>query len=259
MDKYVKAKKIIFANQDEKDFAVLNFEDEIVRKISSDAKSKKIFFSKKPPLGLKTKADGLVFYENGEIVFEIGAKTSRIKPRVNIPGLHNIENILAASSAAFCVGINPSKIERSISLYKGMPHRIEFIKRVNGADYYNDSKATNVDSTRVALEAFSGSIFLIMGGQDKGFPYSPLRDLIKEKVKVILLVGEAASKIKRDLKGAADFYDCQTIEKAVSVAGKLASKGDIVLLSPACASWDQFKDFEERGDVFKCAVLAFNS
>jgi UDP-N-acetylmuramoylalanine--D-glutamate ligase len=256
MDKYVKAKKIIFANQDEKDFAVLNFEDEIVRKISADAKSKKIFFSKKPPLGLKAKADGLVFYENGEIVFEIGAKTSRIKPKVKLPGLHNIENILAASAAAFCAGINPSTIERAISLYKGMPHRIEFVKRVNGTDYYNDSKATNVDSTRVALEAFGGSILLIMGGQDKGFPYSPLKDLIKEKVKAILLVGEAAPKIKRDLKGAADFYDCRTIEKAVSVASKLASRGDIVLLSPACASWDQFKDFEERGDVFKRAVLS---
>ena len=137
-----------------------------------------------------------------------------------------------------------------------MPHRIEFVKRVDGADYYNDSKATNVDSTRVALEAFSGNILLIMGGQDKGFPYTPLRDLIKAKVKAILLVGEASDAIKKDLKGAAVFYDCATIDKAVGIAAELAVRGDIVLLSPACASWDQFKNFEERGEVFKRAVLS---
>ena len=136
-----------------------------------------------------------------------------------------------------------------------MPHRLEFVARAGGADYYNDSKATNVDSTRVALEAFGGNILLIMGGQDKGFPYTPLRDLIKAKVKAILLVGEAAGAIKKDLEGASVFYECGTIEGAVKTAAKLAVSGDIVLLSPACASWDQFKSFEERGEVFRWEVL----
>ena len=255
MVNYVKAKKIIFENQDERDFAVLNFEDEIVRKISAGAKAEKIFFSKKPPIASKVRGDGLVFYEGGEIVFEMGSKTLKIKPRVRLPGLHNIENILAAAAAAFCAGVSLSKIERTISAYKGMPHRLEFVARAGGADYYNDSKATNVDSTRVALEAFGGNILLIMGGQDKGFPYTPLRDLIKAKVKAILLVGEAAVAIRKDLEGAAVFYECGTIEGAVGTAAKLAGRGDIVLLSPACASWDQFKSFEERGEVFRREVL----
>ncbi|MDR2772216.1 MAG: UDP-N-acetylmuramoyl-L-alanine--D-glutamate ligase [Elusimicrobiota bacterium] len=264
MNNYVKAKKIVFANQTSADFAVLNFDDKEIMKISKTAKASKIFFSKKPfapkPSALLLKKgtkNAIVFYDEangGQIVFQTPSKTLSIKPKIKIAGWHNIENILAASAAAFCLGVAAKNIVKTISAYKGVRHRIEFIKSLNGAAYYNDSKATNIDSTRVALNAFDGNIWLIMGGQDKKIPYTSLANLIKAKVKGILLVGEAAPLIKRDLAGAAKFYDCGTVDNAAKKAFTLARKGDIVLLSPACASWDQFKNFEERGDMFRNTV-----
>ncbi|MDR1952443.1 MAG: UDP-N-acetylmuramoyl-L-alanine--D-glutamate ligase [Elusimicrobiota bacterium] len=258
---YIKAKKIIFANQTPNDFAVLNFDDKNVLKISASAKVSKIFFTKKfidkknmPAILRKYNGKGFVFYDGGRIIFDIFSKRLEIKPKIKIVGLHNIENILAASAAAFCAGVSIDKISKTISSYNGVKHRIEFIKTIDGVNYYNDSKSTNVDSTRVALNAFDRGIWLIMGGQDKKFPYAPLAKLIKEKVKGILLIGEARNIIKKDLIGTAKFYDCYNVENAVKKASELACSGDIVLLSPACASWDQFKNFEERGDVFRKAV-----
>ncbi|MCL2334488.1 MAG: UDP-N-acetylmuramoyl-L-alanine--D-glutamate ligase [Endomicrobia bacterium] len=243
MARYIKAKENIFANQRPGDYAVINFDDTICRRIASKTKAKKIFFSKKP---LKNGA----YYDSGKIFMHIGSSKVCIKPKINIPGMHNIENILAASAASFCAGVKPAVIERVISSYKGVEHRIEFTRSIDGADYYNDSKSTNVDSTRVALEAFKGNILLIMGGLDKGAPYTPLANLVRERVKKIFLIGSASDKIKRDLAGA-DFVDSGDIEKAVKDAHQSANEGDTVLLSPACASFDQFKNFEERGKVFK--------
>jgi UDP-N-acetylmuramoylalanine--D-glutamate ligase len=246
MRRYTAAKEIIFKNQCAKDFAVINADDKTCRRIASKTKAKKIFFSKKP---LKSG----VYFDNGAIVISVSGKKSVIKPKILIPGMHNVENILAAAAAAYCAGVKLPVIEKSISYYKGVEHRIEFVRKINGVEYYNDSKSTNVDSARVALESFRKNILLILGGQDKGAPYTPLRHLIKERVKVIYLIGEASGKIKKDIPDAV-FADSGNIKNAVAGAFKTAVDGDIVLLSPACASFDQFKNFEERGKVFKRLV-----
>ncbi|MDR3244691.1 MAG: UDP-N-acetylmuramoyl-L-alanine--D-glutamate ligase [Elusimicrobiota bacterium] len=244
---YIKAKKNILKNQQENDFAIINYENKICRALSKSSKAKKVFFSKKP---IKKG----VYYHKGLIVFALAPKKETINPKINIVGLHNIENILAASAACFCAGIPLKTIEKTISSYKGVSHRIEFVKSIKGVSYYNDSKSTTVDSTRAALESFKGNILLIIGGLDKGFPYTPLKKLIKEKVKYILIIGSASAKIKKDLSGCAPIYDCLNIKNAVMKAFNLSKKGDIVLFSPACASFDQFKNFEERGDIFKSLV-----
>ncbi|MDR1696403.1 MAG: UDP-N-acetylmuramoyl-L-alanine--D-glutamate ligase, partial [Endomicrobium sp.] len=244
MAKYVKAKENIFINQNSKDFAVINFDDKICRKMASKTAAKIVFFS-------KNKLKKGVYYDKGFFVISLGKKKTVINPKVNIAGMHNIENILAAVAASYCAGVKPSVIEKTISNYKGVEHRIEFVKKINGADYYNDSKSTNVDSTRVALESFGGNVLLIMGGLDKGAPYLPLKKLLKEKAKGVFLIGSAAKKIKKELGGFAAFYDCGNIGSALDKIYALAGSGDTVLLSPACASFDQFGNFEERGRVFK--------
>ncbi|MDR3195441.1 MAG: UDP-N-acetylmuramoyl-L-alanine--D-glutamate ligase [Endomicrobium sp.] len=247
MSAYIKAKENAFINQRRGDFAILNYDDKICRRISSKVKANLIYFSKKA-------LNKGVFYNNGKIAIKVGKKYFEIEPKINMLGSHNIENILAATAAAYVAGVNPKDIEKVISKYKGAEHRIEFVKTVNGADYYNDSKSTNIDSTRVALESFDKNVLIIMGGRDKGFPYLPLKKLVKDKVKAIFLIGEASNKIRKDLSGITNFYDCGNIENAVNKIYKISAPGDTVLLSPACASFDQFKDFEERGSVFKQLV-----
>ncbi|MCL2484709.1 MAG: UDP-N-acetylmuramoyl-L-alanine--D-glutamate ligase [Endomicrobia bacterium] len=244
MAKYIKAKENIFINQKSKDYAVINADDKICRKIASKTSAKVIFFS-------KNKLKKGVYYDNGSFVIALGKKKVILKPKVNIVGMHNIENIMAAIAASYCAGVKPAVIEKVISNYKGVEHRIEFVKKVKGADFYNDSKSTNVDSTRVALESFGKNILLIMGGLDKGSSYKPLKNLLKERVKAVFLIGSASEKIKKDLGGSAAFYDCQNINNAVNKALATVKSGDIVLLSPACASFDQFDNFEQRGRIFK--------
>jgi UDP-N-acetylmuramoylalanine--D-glutamate ligase len=247
MNAYIKAKQNVFTNQRRRDYAILNYDDKICRKMSLKVKSNLIFFSKKP---LKNG----VFYNEGKIVIKFAKEYFEIKPKINIVGSHNIENILAATVASYVADVEPKDIEKVISKYKGVEHRIEFIKTINGVNYYNDSKSTNVDSTRVALESFDKNILIIMGGRDKGFSYTPLKDLVKNRVKAIFLIGEASKKIKRDLNACTDFYDCGNIKNAVKKIYKISNEGDTVLLSPACTSFDQFKDFEERGKIFKQLV-----
>ncbi|MDR2351257.1 MAG: UDP-N-acetylmuramoyl-L-alanine--D-glutamate ligase [Endomicrobium sp.] len=244
MNAYIKAKENVFINQRCEDFTILNYDDKVCRRISSKVKANLIYFSKKA-------LNKGIFYNRGKIVIKVGKKHFEIEPKINIVGSHNIENILAATAVAYVAGVNPKDIEKVISKYKGVEHRIEFVKTVNGADYYNDSKSTNIDSTRAALESFDKNILIIMGGRDKGFPYLPLRNLVKDKVKAIFLIGEASNKIRKDLSGTTNFYNCGNIENAVKQIYKISTPCDTILLSPACASFDQFKNFEERGNIFK--------
>ncbi|GHT06478.1 UDP-N-acetylmuramoylalanine--D-glutamate ligase [Endomicrobiia bacterium] len=251
MKAYLRAKENIFINQRDGDFTVINYDDKICRKIFEKTKAAVIFFSKTP---LKKG----VFYDSGSIVINVKEKHYVIKPKINIVGTHNIENILAAVAASYAAGVKPAVIEKIVSKYKGVEHRIEFVKTLNGVDYYNDSKSTNIDSTRVALESFDKNILIIMGGRDKGVPYTPLKELVKQRVKLIFLIGEASDKIKKDLNGAS-FVDCGNMENAVKQIFRTAVRADIALLSPACASFDQFENFEERGKVFKKMVLSLGS
>ncbi|MDR3281423.1 MAG: UDP-N-acetylmuramoyl-L-alanine--D-glutamate ligase [Endomicrobium sp.] len=249
MKAYIKAKKNIFMNQNNEDFTIVNYDDEICRIIFKKAKtSKVVFFSR--TVAFKNG----VFYDNGDIVIATRNKHIVIQPKINIVGVHNMENILAAVAASYVAGVDPNTIEEVISKYQGMEHRIEFVRTLSGVNYYNDSKSTNVDSTKVALKSFEKNILIIMGGRDKGFSYTPLAKLVTQKVKSIFLIGEASDKIKRDLKGVTVFVDAKDIGNAVNQIFRVVVPGDTVLLSPACASFDQFKDFEERGKFFKQIV-----
>ncbi len=248
MANYVKAKANIFVNQKSKDYAIYNYADKYLRKSIAKTKAKIFEFN-------NSKTRNGIFYKDGTIyIKKLGKTVAKISPKINIVGKHNIDNILAATAAAYLSGVKTKIIEKVISSFKGVEHRIEFVKEINGAKYYNDSKATNVDSTKVALESFDKNIQLILGGQDKGSPYKPIFNLIKKKVKNIFLIGEASNIIKKQLKGSAPMTDCETLSNAVKKIYSVVDSGDIVLFSPACASFDQFNDFEHRGKEFKKAI-----
>jgi UDP-N-acetylmuramoylalanine--D-glutamate ligase len=244
IESYINAKKKIFLHQDCHDIAIVNYDDKICKKIAKEIKSKVIFFSKH----ILKKG---VYYKNKKIFIKINKKKIIIKPKINIIGKHNIENILAAVTTAYILNIHSKIIEKAISNYNGLEHRIEFIRTLFGVNYYNDSKSTNVDSTKAAIKSFRNKILLIMGGYDKGFNYSLLKTVVKKKVKAIFLIGDASKKIKKDLFNTTLLFECITIENAILKILKFAVIGDIVLFSPGCSSFDQFCNFEERGKIFK--------
>ena len=248
MGNYIRAKSFIFKNQDNGGFCVLNHDDSVLRKFAAKCPARIVFFSR------RKKIKNGVYHIPGKIVSSFPGNRFTIDISLKIPGPHNIENALAAAAVSVAAGVKPSVIKKVLNSFRGVEHRIEFCGAKRGVEYYNDSKGTNVDSTRVALESFDGNIWLILGGLDKGAPYAPLRGLIRKKVKGIMLIGEAAGKIKKELSGTAPFYDCVTLARAVKKAARFAGPGDTVLLSPACASFDQFKDYEDRGLRFKAFV-----
>ena len=175
---------------------------------------------------------------------------------IPLRGLHNVENVLAAALATRLAGASPEAIAEAVRCFPGVEHRLEFVMRLRGVDFYNDSKATNVDAALKALEAFSGPLWVILGGKDKDSDFRPLREPLQKKARAALLIGAAAEKIAHQLRGAAPLVHCHTLEKAVEHAWQHAAPGDTVLLAPACASFDQFENFEHRGRVFKQLVAA---
>ena len=249
MANYIKAKANVFINQNKQDYAIYNYKDKYLKKAILKTKANKFDFN-------YNKTKNCIYFDNGTIYLKKNNKAIKLNPTINIPGKHNIDNILAAVAASYLAGTKKSVIEKVISNFKGVEHRIEFVKKINGVKYYNDSKGTNVDSTKVALESFDKNIQLILGGQDKGSPYKPIFNLIKKKVKNIFLIGEATNIIKKQLKGSANMIECKTLSNAIKKIYSVAKDGDIVLFSPACASFDQFNDFEHRGREFKKFVLA---
>jgi UDP-N-acetylmuramoylalanine--D-glutamate ligase len=188
------------------------------------------------------------------------ATEQEIMPLSEIPlkGAHNLENALAGVSIGALAGCQPDEIRQAVRNFKAVEHRLEFVARVADVDYYNDSKATNVDATIKALEAFPADIpphlHLILGGKDKGSDYTVLNDLLRQRVKRVYTVGAAAEKIESQIQGAAEIEHAETLVNAVQRASESAVAGDVVLLAPACASFDQFQSYEHRGRVFKEAV-----
>ena len=247
MKNYIKAKDNVFINQTNKNFAIYNGLDKYIKKEISKTKAKKFVFN--------AISKNSINYNDGKIYIKDNNKKIEFDVNIKIPGKHNIDNILAAIMAAYLSKVKIENIQKVINSFKGVEHRIEFVKEIKGVKYYNDSKGTNVDSTKVALESFDKNIQLILGGQDKGSPYKPIYNLIRKKVKNIFLIGEATPIIKKQLKGSASMIECNTLENATKKIYSVAQKGDIVLFSPACASFDQFNDFEHRGKVFKELVL----
>jgi UDP-N-acetylmuramoylalanine--D-glutamate ligase len=177
---------------------------------------------------------------------------------IPIRGRHNIENVLAAALAAAGAGLNPETIAAGVRTFRAVEHRLEFVRSVNGVDFYNDSKATSVDATLKAVDAFPGNLWVILGGKDKGLDYTALREPLAAKAKAALLIGAAAPKIAAQLDSAVRIEHAKTIDAAVALAFREAKPGDTVLLAPACASFDQFRSFEHRGEVFKRLVNELN-
>jgi UDP-N-acetylmuramoylalanine--D-glutamate ligase len=246
MDAYGAAKARIFENQTRGDFAVLNADDPAAERYAP-ARPQIFWFSRKKDL------EQGAFLRGEEIVFRRNGKEERIMPRKDIPlaGAHNLENVLAAVAAARLAGAIPGDIAQSVKSFAGVEHRLEFVAAHNGARYYNDSKATNVDATLKALDAFPGRILVILGGKDKGSDYTALQKPLREKAILALLIGAAADKIQQQITGSVAIERAGTLEQAVEIAAHAAQPGDVVLLAPACASFDQFQNYEHRGRVFK--------
>ncbi len=250
---YLKVKQRLLSNQGTEDFAVLNADDGNLcneDNLCSQGRAKTFFFSRQQQL-----QEG-VFVERGKIISQWGGERSVILAcnELNIKGTHNLENALAATAIALICNIAPRVIAQTLRQFSGLPHRSEFVDEIGGVKFINDSKGTNVGAVVRSLEGLKGQIVLIAGGRDKGGDYSILRELVKEKVKVLILLGEAKDKIKKVLKGTVSIKEAGSMEEAVRVAYSLAVRGETVLLSPACSSFDMFKDFEERGRIFKKAV-----
>ena len=248
-ENYVAAKTRIFENQTPADFAVLNADSEPCVTMAAKAKAAVYCFSR-----LQEVKRG-AFVRGGEIIWrdDNGERTILPISEIQLKGAHNVENVLAGVCVGMLAGIEPAHIRRAVASFNAVEHRLEFVATVRGVDYYNDSKATNVDATIKALESFPGRIHLILGGKDKGSDYSVLNDLLKKRVKRVYTIGAAAGKIESQIRGT-EVVSAGTLENAVRRAREAATPGDVVLLAPACASFDQFQSYEHRGRVFKDLV-----
>lgn len=249
---YVEAKANLFRNQTARDYAILNFDDPVVQTFASKTKGQVLFFSRQQGL------EKGVSLKGGEIWVTWEREAFSVCPAkaVSLPGAHNLENVLAAVAVAFLLGISRESLKETLETFPGVPHRLELVGEVKGVKYVNDSKATNSDAAIKALEAYSSPLILISGGRAKGGDFTSFAWKVKEKVKALLLIGEAAEMIRRAVveTGFRAVYLAPALPIAVEMAAKLADPGDVVLLSPACASWDQFRDYAERGELFKKCV-----
>ena len=249
---YAAAKARITERQGPDDFLVLNAEDVPTQMVAAKTKAQIYWFSTKR----QVKQGAFV---RGEIIFFApteGAKPEPVMPVVEIPlaGAHNVENVLAAVCAARLAGVEAEVIRSAVRVFKAVEHRLEFVRELDGVRYFNDSKATNVDATLKAVESFARGIHLILGGKDKDSDYAAMAALLRERVKTVITIGSAAEKIERQLAGVVKIERAETMERAVALARRTAVAGDTVLLAPACASFDQFENYEHRGRVFKDLV-----
>src|SRR6266404_2589809 len=242
MELYSKAKARIFENQGEEDFAILNADDPATTPLAP-TRPHVYWFSRKQRAaqGAFLLGDDIVFRNDGreEVVLK--------REEVPVPGAHNLENVLAAIAAARIAGASAKAVGEGVRSFAGVEHRLEFVAEINGVRYYNDSKATNVDATLKALDSFPSRILIILGGKDKGSDYTALQASLRERAILALLIGAAADKISSQIDGSVAIERAGTIERAVEVASQAARPGDVVLLAPACASFDQFQNYEHRG------------
>ena len=246
MQTYGAAKARIFENQTEEDAAILNADDAATTPYAPTL-PRLFWFSRKQRV-----AQG-AFLRGDDIVFRHDGNEEVILKRDKIPlvGEHNVENVLAAVAACRLAGADAGAVARGVLSFEGVEHRLEFVTEIGGVRYYNDSKATNVDATLKALDAFPGRILVILGGKDKGSDYTALQPALREKAVLALLIGAAADKIETQIAGSVAMERAKTLDRAVDIASQAAQPGDIVLLAPACASFDQFQNYEHRGRVFK--------
>jgi UDP-N-acetylmuramoylalanine--D-glutamate ligase len=251
-ENYVRAKERIFARQTAEDCLVLNADNEPAADAAARAKSRVYWFSVEHPV------EQGAWLERGEVVYRASkdAPIEQVMPLGGIPlkGTHNVENVLAAVCAARQAGVPAEVIGKAVAEFHAVEHRLEYVATHNGVEFYNDSKATNVDATAKALAAFNSGIHLILGGKDKNSDYRQLAALLRERVSAVYTIGAAAAKIESHLRGVVSLHSCVTLDKAVAAATAAARPGEVVLLAPACSSFDQFESYEHRGRVFKDIV-----
>ncbi|HEU5342204.1 UDP-N-acetylmuramoyl-L-alanine--D-glutamate ligase [Edaphobacter sp.] len=246
---YAAAKTRITERQGPEDFLVLNAEDKPTQMVAAKSKAQIYWFSPRRPI----KQGAFVHGESIVFIPREGAKPEPVMPvaEIHLKGAHNVENVLAAVCTARLAGIPAEKIRASVASFKAVEHRLEFVRTVNGVEFYNDSKATNVDAAMKALASFPKGIHLILGGKDKDSDYTLMADLLRERVKTVYTIGSAAEKIERHLQGVVKMVAAGTLQAAVAEAAKTATPGEVVLLSPACSSFDQFDNYEHRGRMFR--------
>jgi len=248
---YTDAKARIFENQRPEDFAVLNADDLTCVELAARTQAQVFWFSRTR----EVKQGTLV--HDGRILFRdhSGQKEIMLVSEIPLKGAHNVENVLAAVCVGVLLRCQPDRIRKAVRDFKAVEHRLEHVATIRGVEFYNDSKATNVDATIKAIESFPSNIHLILGGKDKGSDYTVLNDLLRQRVKRVYTIGAAAAKIESQVKGP-EVVHAETLENAVRKANAMAQEGDVVLLAPACASFDQFKSYEHRGKLFKEIVRA---
>jgi UDP-N-acetylmuramoylalanine--D-glutamate ligase len=257
LEAYARAKARLFENQVESDAAILNADDEGASQLAP-SRPRVYWFSrtKRVASGIFLRGDLEGESKNDQLVFR-GDGTETVLLRrsdIGLRGEHNVENVMAAAAAAFLAGVAPQAIAAAVRSFAAVEHRLEFVAEINGVSYYNDSKATNVDATLKALDAFPGNLLVILGGKDKGGDFTLLREPLRKHAKRALLIGAATEKIAAQISGAVPVESVGAMDRAVARAAELAGPGDTVLLAPACASFDQFQNYEHRGRVFKQCV-----
>ena len=242
LETYVRAKARLFDTQQPADTAVLNAHDPLSAELATHVQGNLLWFNSEAGAWL----DGNTIRLEGEPLLEVG--------ELRLRGRHNYENVMAAALLARIAGASLAQISAAAKTFAPVEHRLEFVAQVDGVDYYNDSKATSVDATLKAIEAFDGGLWIILGGKDKDSDYRPLREPLRAKARAVLLIGSAAGKIMRELEGVSSLRPCGTLRAAIGEAYIDAKRGETVLLAPACASFDQFTGYEHRGLVFKQLV-----
>ena len=246
---YWRAKRRILMNQNGSDFAVFNRDEPNSRRMADGAAARPLFFSR------RRRCPG-VFSRDGKIRIRVDGESRPVmdRSRIRLQGEHNLENVLAAAAASFLVGVEPEAIARACRRFGGVEHRLEWVRDLEGVSFYNDSKATNVESASKAMEALQQPLVAILGGTNKGSDFRVLRPLVKSKVRHLVLLGEARESLREGLHGTAPVSEAGGLEEAVRQAFVEAHPGDAVLLAPACASFDMFRNYEERGEAFKDLV-----
>ena len=247
---YASAKLSLLNNQEASDCAVLNRDDGLLRDLAEPAAAERFWFSTRTPVDQGT------FLQDGTLVFsDPGGREQLVRVEdVRIKGRHNLENVAAAVTVARLLGASVQSIRETVARFRGVSHRLEWVREIRGVDFYNDSKATNPTSAQRAMEAFEQRLILILGGRDKASDFTVLSPQVSRRVKGLVLLGEASRKIESQLAGTAPVIRAASMEEAVRLAFGQADRGEVVLLAPACSSFDMFRDYEDRGNVFKEAV-----
>jgi UDP-N-acetylmuramoylalanine--D-glutamate ligase len=261
MENYTAAKKKLLKVCDRNSWVVLNYDDSVLRSFANDSHGKLVWFTMKNPMDIggefAEKFFGAYYDATKNVIVSkvTGKEEIYTLDQFKIFGDHNKQNLMASICAARVMGVSQQGIQACINTFKGLPHRLEYVRKKDGVYFFNDSKATNIQSVQASLQSFKRSpIILIAGGKDKNMEFTPLGPMVQQKVKLLILVGEAKEKINRALGDFAETYLVGTFEEAVLMSFQKSRNGDIILLSPGCSSQDMFRDFEERGDYFKKLV-----